>query len=77
MSTGTITSRDYSDSWVYAASLVETTKTLEYWYGILEGTRALPYNYRDGEGDTAPENFGIYSFREHDCFDSYFRPKDE
>ena len=37
-----------------------------YWYGILEGTRAWCYNYRDGEGDTAPENFGIYSFIEQD-----------
>ena len=47
-----------------------------YWYGILEGTRAWRYNYRDGEGDTAPENFGIYSFIERDLFD-FLRPKDE
>ena len=26
-------------------------------------------NYRDGKGDTVPENFGIYSFIEHDRFD--------
>ena len=38
-------------------------------YGIFEGTRALRYNQRDGEGDTVPENFGIYSFIEHDRFD--------
>ena len=40
-----------------------------YWYGILEGTRALRYNYLDGKGDTAPENFGIHFFVEHDRFD--------
>ena len=27
--------------------------------------------YLDGEGDTAPENFGIYSFIEHDQFDLF------
>ena len=43
-----------------------------YWYGILEGTRAWRYNYRDGEGDTAPESFGIYSFIEHDRFDFFY-----
>ena len=42
-----------------------------YWYGILEGTREWRYNYRDGEDDTAPENFGIYSFIEHDRFDLF------
>ena len=42
-----------------------------YWHGILEGTRAWRYNYRDGEGDTAPENFGIYYFIEHDRFDLF------
>ena len=47
-----------------------------YWYGILEGTRVWRYNYRDGEGDTAPENFGIYSFIEHDWFD-FLRPNGE
>ena len=47
-----------------------------YWYGILEGTRAGCYKYRDGEGDTALENFGIYSFIEHDRFD-FLRPKDK
>ena len=39
-----------------------------YLHGILEGTGAWRYNYRDGEGDTAPENFGIYSLIEHDQF---------
>ena len=29
-----------------------------YWHGILQGTRAWRYNYRDGAGATAPENFG-------------------
>ena len=29
-----------------------------YWHGILKGTRAWRYNYRDGAGATAPENFG-------------------
>ena len=47
-----------------------------YWYGILEGTIAWRYNYRDDEGDAAPENFGIYSVTEHDRFD-FLRPKDE
>ena len=47
-----------------------------YWYGILEGTRAWGYNYRDGEGDTAPDNIGIYSFKEHGRFD-FLNPKDE
>ena len=28
-----------------------------YSYGILEGTRAWRYNYHDGEGVSAPENF--------------------
>ena len=42
-----------------------------YWHGILKGTRAWRYNYRDGEGDTVPENFGIYSFIEHDRFDLF------
>ena len=42
-----------------------------YWYGILEGTIEWRYNYRDGEDDTAPENFGIYSFIEHDRFDLF------
>ena len=42
-----------------------------YRYGILEGTRAWRYNCRDGKGDTAPENFGIYSFIEHDRFDLF------
>ena len=28
-----------------------------YWHGILEGTRAWRYNYRECEGATAPENF--------------------
>ena len=27
--------------------------------------------HTDGEGDTAPENFGIYSFIEHDRFDFF------
>ena len=27
------------------------------------------YNYHNGEGDTSPKNFGIYSFIEHDWFD--------
>ena len=40
-------------------------------HGILEGTRAWRYNYRDGEGDTAPEHFGIYSFKGHDRFDLF------
>ena len=31
--------------------------------------RAWRYNYRDGEGDFAPENSGIYSFIEHEPFD--------
>ena len=31
-----------------------------YCNGILEGTRL--YNYHDGEGNTAPEYFGIYLF---------------
>ena len=30
----------------------------------------------DGEGDTVPENFGIYSFIEHDPFE-FLRQKDE
>ena len=30
-----------------------------YLQGILEGTRAWRYNYRDDEDDTTPENFGI------------------
>ena len=42
-----------------------------YVYGIIEGTRARRYNYRDGEGDTATENFGIYSLIEHDRFDFF------
>ena len=28
-------------------------------------------NYRDGQGNTASENFGIYSFIEHDRFDFF------
>ena len=44
--------------------------------GILEGTRARRYNYRDGKGVNAPENFGIYSFIEHERFD-FLSPKDE
>ena len=47
-----------------------------YWYVILEGIRAWCYNYRDGKGDAAPENFGIYSFTEHDWFD-FLHLKDE
>ena len=31
----------------------------------------MTFIYRDGEGDTAPENFGIYSSIEHDRFDSF------
>ena len=42
-----------------------------YWHGILKGTRAWRYNYCDGKGDTAPENFGIYSFIENDRFDFF------
>ena len=47
-----------------------------HWYGILEGTRVRRYNYRDGKGDTAPENFSIYSFIEHD-HSIFLRPKYE
>ena len=54
----------------------ESLHALHVRYGILEGTRARCYNYLDGEGDTAPENFGIFSFIEHDRFDFLFR-KDE
>ena len=47
-----------------------------YWHGVLEGTRTWRYNYHDGEGDTAPENFGIYSIIENDRV-GFLRLKDE
>ena len=48
--------------WVKAHAIsdkISCTEYCVYWHGILEGTRAWRYNYRDGKGDTVPENFGI------------------
>ena len=52
--------------WIWRLSTWLVTSS----YAVLM-IQAWPYSYRDGEGDTVPENFGIYSVIEHDRVDFF------
>ena len=50
-------------SWYYNIKHISLRTCMHcmYWYGILKGTRTWCYNYGDGGGNTAHENFDIHA----------------